>query len=458
MSNTKKFAVNTQIDVFTLSGEDYFGYYNVVDGVAYTSKYSQNTPLENTGTVKNVLLRSDKFLNRLPLQDFTLTYILSDFEFHSNEFINANALDNKLNKSFANFLDSYRACFMASSNLPFLFTGVAKTANTVDGWRFVWFNSTDTVPILSLENYNHRIKRESKILYIKNTDTPNSTLVVANSGSIFTFKLNRSLATFTQVFSSEYVQTDAGQNGQLKFSKITAVSDFNTTLFVCDSGARTLHQYDIKSVLAEDRALGYKFNLRRSHTVDRGITPALVSAAKNVIAVYDDSNYTVQFYDYNFNLLTSYKNKTLFSFSRPVHIEFNELFNQFFVLTRDLKLVVFSIGNNLPEYTEMFQMNTNILLRDERPIKIQFANSNSDVLYLLTNKTIYKKFLSSVYDIIGAYSFTQGITGTNPWTDNDVMYDFSCQKSSLTADSIIAFGYDQFISYYEVTVFNSLLK
>lgn len=53
---------------------------------------------------KTLLFDQINFFDRLPTQNFTLTYGLSDFIFQPNEFINTNSIDNKLKKSLRKFL------------------------------------------------------------------------------------------------------------------------------------------------------------------------------------------------------------------------------------------------------------------------------------------------------------------------------------------------------------------
>ena len=44
MSDIKKFGYATG-ELFTLTGSNYVGYYNIKDNVAYTGKYNQQIPL-----------------------------------------------------------------------------------------------------------------------------------------------------------------------------------------------------------------------------------------------------------------------------------------------------------------------------------------------------------------------------------------------------------------------------
>ena len=112
MTNIKKFAYTTG-GLFTLSG-DYIGYYNVVDNVAYASKYEQVDLLETNKSIQTAVALSDKFYNRIPTENITLSYTLSDFLFQPNEYVNTNSINLKIEKSFNNFIDIYKSCFSAS--------------------------------------------------------------------------------------------------------------------------------------------------------------------------------------------------------------------------------------------------------------------------------------------------------------------------------------------------------
>ena len=72
MSNIKKFGyANTQL--FSITGGQYTGYYNIINENAYVGKYSQEIKLDNYSNAQNIIIRSDKFFDRLPTQNFTLT-------------------------------------------------------------------------------------------------------------------------------------------------------------------------------------------------------------------------------------------------------------------------------------------------------------------------------------------------------------------------------------------------
>ena len=456
MNPIKKFAY-ASTEIFLLNGAPYTGYYNISNNVGYVGKYSQTTVLDNYPNIQNAITRSDLFLNRLPTQNITLTYSLSDFIFQPNEFINSNSIDNKLQKAFVNYLDVYRACFMASSKLPYNLSFIGKvSSNDVNYTKFIWAPSSTNTAVSALSTLNSLITRESKIVYASNTYNTNQTLILANSGSLMVYNINPSLSTFAPTFSSFYVETGLPEYGSLQFNNITDISRYGTNLYVCDYGATTVYAYDISGVLQGDRALKFKFNLTDSVNNTQGgfITPKLVSSSSDTVYIYDSSQHTVFFYDTSFNLKNSYKNEMLFTRSVPASLTYYRLYDQLFILTEDFKVVVLDKNANAIVYNLSTQGNA----YNEVALKIIFSNNNSDIFYLLTNLNLYKKFVSNVFENIGKYSFVNSITGINTNNSGSVLYDIDILENDEKFDNIMLYGYDQFLNYKELTLYNTIIK
>lgn len=454
MINIKKFGYTTS-NLFTLTGSTYIGYYNINDGKAYAGKYTQEVLLGNYENISNVFVRSDLFLNRLPFENFTLTYNLSDFTFQSGEFINSNSFDNKLQKAFTNYLDTFRACFMASSKLPYNLTAVAQVSSTYQTNQIVWAGSTKQgSTIQSLSAFNSVFTPECKIEFIKGDNTNLNTLVIAGKNTLLVYR-TQLYSTFALAFSSSYIETNTPEYGSLTFSNITDISTTGNNLYVCDNGNSTVYSYDITSVIQNDRALGYKFNLTNSVDAMQGgfVSPKLVCSSPNTIFIYDNILNTVLYFDTNFNLKNSYRSSSLFSVSTPVSMTYYKLYNQLFILTSDYKIVVLDGDAN----ATVIEISTDSISPGESPLNLIFSNSNSDVFYLLTTQNLFKKFVSNIYGNIGNYSFSQGITGINTTNTGNVLYDVSIQETNNDVDNILLYGFGQFINYQERTVFNSIL-
>lgn len=453
MSNIKKFEYTTG-DLFTLTGSPYVGYFNVINNTAYTGKYEQITLLSNQDNARNVLTLSDKFCNRTPNDVLTLTYSLSDFIFGSNEYINNNSINLKLEKAYSNFLDCLKSCFMASSQLPYNFTRTAVLSNTNTSTRFVWVTGTDTnTYVMSPSSI---LNNTSNVALFKNTYSNNNTLVISNSATLFTYKINPTGGTFSLAFSSNRVDTTNMEGyGDIRFSNITDMAKNNNYLFITDIGNKKIYKYDVKSVLDEDRALGYKFNLIQ--TVDQTqagfYQPQLVEASADLIFVYDSSSYIVYIYNDTFTLVNTYKNSKLFSKSVPVSLTYYKLYQELYILTSDFKLVILDKDAN----SRIIQLDTDIIVSNEVAKKIIFSNSYSDVFYLLTNASLYKFFISN-YKNIGEYSFTNNLTSYNMNINGSVLFDIDTYESNANYDNIVLYGYNQLINYNEKTLFYSLIK
>lgn len=456
MSLIKKFGYAAS-QLFTLTGSDYTGYYNIKNGTGYAGKYTQEIELGNYNNTQNIVIRSDKFFDRLPTQNFSLTYNLSDFTFQPSEFVNSNSIDNKLKKAYSNFLDSYRACFMASSNLPYSLTGVLKTSATKVGTVFTWASGNDGVAIQPMSAYCNLITENSKIAYSVNQYSTNNTIIIANSASLMVYKNYQPNSTFTIVFSSEYIETNTADYGSLTFGYISNISLYENYLYVCDSGNSSIYAYDITSVLQEDKALGFKFNLIDNINRTQGgfISPTLVCGGEEKVFVYDSASFTVLFYDTNFNLFNSYKNKTLFRNSIPVHLAYYKIYDQVYVLTADYKLIILDSQAN----ATVIKLSTYGIQPNEVARKLVFSNVSSNIVYLLTNYNIYKKFVSNIVDNIGNYSFVSSITGTG-WNSSsgNLLYDMDILLDNSNVDNMLLFGFQQFVNYGEQTVFNTLIK
>ena len=456
MNPIKKFAY-ASTDIFLLDGAPYTGYYNISNNIGYVSKYVQTVKLQNYPNIQNAVIRSDLSFNRLPTENVSLTYSLSDFIFEPNEFINSNSIDNKIQKAFINYLDSYKACFMASSSLPYNLTYIGKvSSNDVNLTKFIWAPTSTNTSVSALSTLNQVYTRNTKMVYASNSYNTNNTLILANSGSLVVYNINPALSTFSPVFSSFYVETGLAEYGSLQFNNITNISRYNTNLYVCDKGAATVYSYDISGVLEGDRALSFKFNLTDSVNNTQGgfVSPTLISSSSDTVFVYDSSLYTIFFYDTNFNLKNSYKNEMLFSNSIPVCLCYYRLYNQLFVLTSDFKLIVLDSEANAKEYS----LTNQGVAYNETALKIIFSNNNSDVMYLLTNVNMYKKFVSNVFNNIGKYSFVNSITGRNTNNSGSVLYDIDILENDEKFDNILLYGYDQFINYKELTLYNTITK
>jgi hypothetical protein len=468
MSSIKKFAW-ADTGLFTLTGSPYVGFYNVYNNTAYAGISGQQVKLTNVDKIFTTLSVSDLFLNRLPGENFTLTYTLSDFIFQPNEFINSNSIDNKLNKLYVNYLETYKSCFMASSKLPLSGTIMSGVAPKVVGsdpnvWYFYSYYYPYNGPYgapnppYPLSNLNADITYDSKIVYLSDPYSNDNTLLFVNLSSIIVYTVNKD-TTFTFSFSSSFIETNTPQYGSLTFNKITSVSNYGNNLYICDNGNKSIYSYDIASVLQQDRALGYKFNLTNSTNNTQGqlSNPVLVGSSADTIFVYDATLLTIFFYDLNYNLIYSYKNEAFFTNSVPVSLTYYQVYNQLYVLTEDFNVVILDVLGNV----KFIQLNTSGLVTNELARKLIFSTTNSDIVYLLTNFNLYKKFVSNIIGNIGAYSFTNNITGgsINIFT-TPFLYDVSIisPPRNNPSDYIMLYGYDQLLFYVEQLTYNSIIK
>ena len=153
-----------------------------------------------------------------------------------------------------------------------------------------------------------------------------------------------------------------------------------------------------------------------------------------------------------------------------------KVYNQLYILTQDFKLIV--LDSNASEVS-ITQLNYNTIPVVEKARKLMFSSTNSDVMYILSDRNLYKKFISNVVGNIGLYSFTQNITSYSfnfiNYLNGILPYDTAPNTNASTVpllydmdiidpprftqyDDFIVYGYDQMLFYYETLVFNSIFK
>ena len=130
---------------FTLSGSNYIGYVNIVDGSAFEGKTDRSQILQPSGDVRSLIFTDkDSFFDRTIFDTLSLPYNKQDIQFQPNELINRNSFNFKIKRLYDNFKEIYRFSEMSIPNIPRNFTGFAAISGALD-------EEGDAVPPFDLE-------------------------------------------------------------------------------------------------------------------------------------------------------------------------------------------------------------------------------------------------------------------------------------------------------------------
>ena len=141
----------------------------------------------------------------------------------------------------------------------------------------------------------------------------------------------------------------------------------------------------------------------------------------------------------------------------PVSLTYYRLYDQLYILTQDFKLIILDNKAN----PTIIQLDTKGLVTNEKARKLVFSSTNSDVVYLLSNFNLYKKFVSNIVHNIGAYTFINNITGNNiNIYTTPLLYDISIINPPRNdpTDYIAMYAFDQVVFYAEQLTYNSIIK
>jgi hypothetical protein len=381
----------TEGNTFNYNGKKYTGYYNLKDGVAYTDRYYTNASaqLQNQPNILNEFTIKEEFFNCTPLVDISLPYNEQDIMFSSNEIVNSNSINLKINRIISNFFDLYRRCSVLTNDLPNGYTNYASMTS---------------------------VSGISDILLIKNFNNSNINVVSQTVSAYFIHNFDSNLTTFNLVASANI----ADNNSNILFSNITSIdADNNGNLYIADKGNKQIYKISINPTLNNSRVS--LNNPKLISTVGDVTEPSIVRFINDRIYVYDKYSYTINIYNSKMIFITKYSNKKTFQTNIPCYIE-KDINDNLYILTNTGLI----LKTTLLLDSTVESINTDIVLDvGEFCKKIKISYNNSNIAYISTNKNVYKLFLDRLQNKVGKFIWGTTITDlslSNIATDDN--YDY----------------------------------
>ena len=400
-----KFGYTTGL-IFTLTGEDYTGYYNVVGGKGYVGKNSQVFELTNKSNFANDIVVSDITFDRSISERPVLPHKLEEVKFKINEFITADSVNEKLNKLNYNNDFLYSRFFLANTDIPVGVTATICVTGSDSNLQF-FSNFTDLSTFNFEANYTSQpfdlnlvVGIEAMIDSNENNFVifiPKSTSLVALTGSLINQTVGIGLST-------NY--TDDTINNIVSYEEIADIASYENDLFVVDKKARLIYRYDTEGLYIDDPGFDNKRFLLESagnSSVNPKLqlgAPSLVTASKDSVFVYDEKNKYIKQLDYNFNVISS---KRLFRFKEQVlSLGYNNFYNFLSIITLFNGKVYYNRYQNL---VLVDRTDLGIILNDdEKILKTLYSENSSDIFYVVTTGSLYKKYLTTITPTVGIFN------------------------------------------------------
>lgn len=401
------------------NGSSYEGYINVDEsGNVYSGKYYDETSflLNSISKYSADYYKSGYFKDRYVYDTLTLPYTLEKILIQPNEIVTVGSLNKKIEYLHYNLMYMYSKMFMGSTDVP-VDRNVNTLCNLIGSDKFGWverndpniyvygFKSIKSNPIYGKYPEFDDIKKFVVVPFKDNTGMgilgiTDTHLIGLTSKISEDGKISDGDITLYENVIDNYSNEECKSLEDITFD--------GRYLFVSDSlinGGGQVFKYDVTTYYSNDPVFeGKRFlvePLGGSGDVDkknkfRGCT--ILNSSSTELWVYDSGNYAIKVFDTNFVWKKTIKLPNTSTYN-VIDIRHRKLNGNVYVLYEDLKDKNnrFGLFEYTAEYKLINQYKFEDILQevsDKRFNRMAISEQDSNVFYLATDSTIYKKFFS----------------------------------------------------------------
>lgn len=347
----------------------------------------------------------DRSLNK----SLNLPFALSSILIPQNEICYAGTINEVLEKLQTNLIFLYSLTKISDNNIPYNYNkiaGGAPAALSANG-RFTYFhtNTTNSNQLLPLSTYNLSIldNLTHGKFYNEKTLRNNELGFFISNSFVAVLTSNYNNNTIGMFLSSNKIY----ENSTFTFINLNSIAfDKNNFIYVCDGGGNSIYKYNIENLLLEDNLIGRKILFEDSVGGGTGTfldktkfdNPGYINIYKDLLYVIDSNNYAVKIFDLNLNWQKTLRLKRFFYDYDITAFKINENNNLFyFGFENNIGIFTPSLSNTL-FFTMSSELSGNDYIRD-----FQFSKIDSNILYIITDKNIFKTTVSKPNQIIGKF-------------------------------------------------------
>jgi len=460
------------------------------NGNAWQGKHDQIYSVECDNVIENELNHSPYLRDRLPNETLTLPYSLNDIRIDVNSPVKASIFNNSLNKLYSNLIYIYSNSFVPNNYVPLKlrdWAGRYKNMMVTDDGNpneyFVWQESNGTQGTEDIErkpvDFDYRTlandvinmrlinnireavainRGEYSFLFAITTtdaDAPLSEAPFANRIICLRSKFDEETENLSEsnisnmklILNTQFIDDSASQdidtideNGgrvgsltyinNLTYNKLDSIAfDGEKYLYVLDRGSGNIYMYDISNIINEDKLFKRRFmlvNIFGDQDATGGnnykfIDPTIVRFINNQLMVFDLGDDSIKIFDKAFNWLGTMNNRN-FQANKPVDIIYNDITEEYYILTRDAYILKYDIKFQFKE-----KVFSGIYLdNDEFCHKMYSSYNTSNICYVVTNRRIFKKFMTKLHENIGSFLFRRYQivrSGHSKWNFNNLNWE-----------------------------------
>ena len=411
--------IYTSGDMFTLTGSDFYGFSETVDGLA--KEVSTGKTLTPKGTYRTDQFYTSYFRDRVVADfDLKLPNAHNECLFALNDNFNYKLFKLKLDKLRENNTYVYSKLFIPSNKLPFATSLRYASVSSVSATEFEIGISDSSTPTFSANSRFENNYYLSAFGNIVAATAQTNLEPLSGEFSLFAITKTNLLCLTGDNTALTVVEDTTGyesQNNDLSFNELGGITSTKDLLYISDTGNNVVLKYDIAGYSNNDSSLRFRRNYIELVGGFGGSTrqtkfnkPTFLAANDSELAVFDSGNKNIKIFDGDFNFITRITSVELGKETFGA-MGFDPDFNSLYVITyRDITtnritvrtpfLYRFS-GTNY-RFSEKFTLNDTLGL-NEKVNSLTFSGTDSNYWYFGTDKTVYKKFKTRPVEIIGKF-------------------------------------------------------
>lgn len=399
---------------FTLSGENYGGFFNVYsDETVYTGKY-RTTASQQLVALSNFASdyhKSSHFKDLVTFNSYKLPHAVDDILISMGELVNFTTINTKIGYLHENLLYTYAKMFMGDTNVPVDYNRTAGISNTnltaydwhvssnYNGFGKTTFAASSGVPELSAYTDMDNMKR---MVIIPSPDNTNFSIFGITDTRLIGLTSDIGLSSIGITLYTDVIDEYSTEKCQ-NLSDLTYDGKY---LYVTDSSINSggqVFKYDITSYSKGDAAFENKRFLIRpvgglggKKDINKFNKCTIIGSKPGVILVADENNNTIKVFSRDLVWLKSIV--LPFGDYQFLDIRHRPINDCFYFLTKNLDSNTYAMFVYDANYkyieTVMFE---DVLYEevDNTFNRMILSETDSNVFYLCTDSTLHKKYFSN---------------------------------------------------------------
>lgn len=395
--------------------------------VLQTTSFNKN--LVNTINEYNLLQ------DRLPGDTLVLPYQWDDISIKANDFVVADTINHSIELIYTNWLYMLSYSVVPTNDIPNYTEATYMMLDKGNGVEWTGQDEYDSTV------QNGELEHIKNIVKLQNVINPFNYNIIASTTTNLILLSGTDVTSIDVIVNSDalgsVIRSDSSVTHPSNGIYFESIVDLEVTdsvdLFVLDDSHRTIFKFDISGITTLDEAIlkndtpgrllvGMMGGDGDLSSKTKFYKPVAMVSVKDSLFVLDYNNVsnecTVKEFDLFLNWRQSY-NLGVISDMSAVDINYNAGTDMFYILCHD-------IGINRPaefiSFTRTFEFSANQPLMNlikhgtemstEQHKRIYFSIENKNIMYLVTNKNVYKKYVSRPESFIGRFKFDDQVRGT----------------------------------------------